>query len=496
VVDLGVQPPCEGFVSAEQFNAPELFYPLHAMVCSNCLLVQLETDVAPESIYTEYAYFSSYSDSWLEHSRTFSDSITSRLGLSSKSQVVELASNDGYLLKNFVEKGIPAYGVEPAANVAKVAVEKGVPTVVAFFGVSTASSLATEGRTADLIIANNVFGHVPDINDFVSGMKLLLRPCGTISIEIPHFMRLIENNQFDTIYHEHYCYHTLLADTRIFKACGLRLFDVQELTTHGGSIRMLVCHNDDARETTQAVTSLMALERTRGLDRVETYEAFGEQVRETKRKLITFLIDAARSGKRVAGYGAPGKGNTLLNYCGIRSDFVEFVVDRNPYKHGKFLPGTRIPIFAPSMIEKTKPDYVLILPWNIKEEIMAQMAHVRSWGGRFVIPIPEVTVLNRGSPRPSFQGHLLSTSNSASTNVGSLREPTASANLRPTDLYQLWRSATLPSTRFSERFAVCIGDASTLPKPNWFVSCEDASLIPLLIYVLIRLPILSMFKSS
>ncbi len=393
VVDLGVQPPCEGYVSAERFNEPELFYPLHAMVCANCLLVQLETDVSPESIYTEYAYFSSYSDSWLEHSRKYAERIISQLGLGSDSQVVELASNDGYLLKNFVEKGIPAYGVEPAANIAKVAVERGIPTEVAFFGVATARMLVEQGRRADLIVANNVFGHVPDINDFVSGIKLLLRTGGTVSIEIPHLMRLMEHNQFDTIYHEHYCYHTLLSDTRIFEAFGLRLFDVEELTTHGGSIRMLVCHNDDPRGVTPAVNALLEVERDRGLDRVETYAGFGEKVRETKRKLLTFLIDVARSGKTVAGYGAPGKGNTLLNYCGIRTDFIDFVVDRNPYKQGKYLPGSRIPIYAPDMIDQMKPDYVLILPWNIKDEIMEQMAHIRSWGGSFVVPIPEVTVV-------------------------------------------------------------------------------------------------------
>ncbi len=393
VVDLGVQPPCEGFVPAEHFNAPELFYPLHAMVCEGCLLVQLETDVSPESIYTEYAYFSSFSDSWLEHCRLFADEISNKLGLNSRSQVVELASNDGYLLKNFVGKGIPAYGVEPAANIAKVAEAKGIPTVVAFFGAATARSLAANGRSADLIMANNVFGHVPDINDFVAGINLLLKPGGTVSIEIPHFMRLMENNQFDTIYHEHYCYHTLLADKRLFEANGLRLFDVTELSTHGGSIRMLVCHQDDPRETTTAVQALIALERARGLDRIETYTAFGEQVRETKRKLLSFLIEAKRLGKTIAGYGAPGKGNTLLNYCGIRTDFIDFVVDRNPYKHGKFLPGSRIPIFPPGKIDEMKPDYVLILPWNIKEEIMTQMAHIRSWGGQFVVPIPEVQVL-------------------------------------------------------------------------------------------------------
>ncbi len=393
VVDLGVQPPCEGYVSAERFNEPELFYPLHAMVCANCLLVQLETDVSPESIYTEYAYFSSYSDSWLEHSRKFAEKIRAQLGLDAGSQVVELASNDGYLLKNFVEKGIPAYGVEPAANIAKVAVERGIPTEVTFFGVATARVLVEQGRRADLIVANNVFGHVPDINDFVSGMKLLLKAGGTVSIEIPHLMRLMQHNQFDTIYHEHYCYHTLLADTRIFAAFGLRMFDVEELATHGGSIRMLLCHNDDPRGETPAVGALIELERARGLDRVETYAGFGEKVRETKRKLLTFLIDVARAGKTVAGYGAPGKGNTLLNYCGIRTDFIDFVVDRNPYKQGKYLPGSRIPIYAPDKIDQMKPDYVLILPWNIKDEIMEQMAHIRSWGGSFVVPIPEVTVV-------------------------------------------------------------------------------------------------------
>jgi len=393
VVDLGVQPPCEGYVSAERFNEPELTYPLHAMVCANCLLVQLETDVAPESIYTEYAYFSSYSDSWLEHSRRYTERITAQLGLDSDSQVVELASNDGYLLKNFVAKGIPAYGVEPAANIAKVAVERGIPTVVAFFGLSIASTLVAQGRSADLIVANNVFGHVPDINDFVSGIKLLLKTGGTVSIEIPHLMRLIEGNQFDTIYHEHYCYHTLLSDSRIFEAFGLRLFDVEELTTHGGSIRMLLCHVNDPRGVAPAVYALLELERACGLDRVETYAGFGEKVRETKRKLLTFLIEVARAGKTVAGYGAPGKGNTLLNYCGIRTDLIDFVVDRNPYKHGKYLPGSRIPIYAPDKIDQMKPDYVLILPWNIKEEIMVQMAHIRSWGGSFVLPIPEVTVV-------------------------------------------------------------------------------------------------------
>jgi len=394
VVDLGAQPPCNSLVSPERFNEPEAIYPLCAMVCQHCLLVQLETEVAPDAIYTEYSYFSSYSDSWLEHARRYVDGITCDLKLGSQHQVVELASNDGYLLQYFIQKGIPAYGIDPAANVAKAAEAKGVPTVVAFFGVQTARALAEQGRMADLIVANNVFGHIPDINDFVAGMKLLLKRSGVITIEIPHFMRLMEGNQFDTIYHEHYCYHTLHADVRIFAAHDLRLFDVEELPTHGGSIRMYVCHASDPRQTSERVYTLMQIEKERGLHCVETYQAFGEKVKETKRKLLEFLIQAKRAGKAIAGYGAPGKGNTLLNYCGIRGDFVDYTVDRNPYKQGKFLPGSRIPVYAPGKLIETKPDYLLILPWNIKEEVMQQMAHVRDWGGKFVIPIPEVTVLD------------------------------------------------------------------------------------------------------
>jgi SAM-dependent methyltransferase len=393
VVDLGAQPPCESFLPAERFHDPEPIFPLHTKVCAECLLVQLDTDVAPDSIYTEYAYFSSYSSSWLDHAKRYVDMIAPKLGLSASSTVVELASNDGYLLKNFVARGIPAYGIDPAANVAKVARENGVPTVVAFFGVETARQLAAEGKQADLILGNNVFGHIPDINDFVGGMKLLLKSGGTVTIEIPHFMRLVENNQFDTIYHEHYCYHTLLADRAIFARHGLRLFDVEELATHGGSVRMYACHSDDPRPVSAAVDALIAEEKRRGFDALSAYSAFGEQVKETKRKLLAFLIDARRAGKTVVGYGAPGKGNTLLNYCGIREDFVDYVVDRNPYKHGKFLPGSRIPIYAPDKIAETRPDYVLILPWNIKDEIVKQMAHIREWGGRFVVPIPETVVM-------------------------------------------------------------------------------------------------------
>lgn len=393
VVDLGAQPPCEAIVPESHFYAPEPIYPLHTKVCEHCLLVQLDADVAPDSIYTEYAYFSSFSDSWLHHCREYVDRMIQKYHLNQNSRVVELASNDGYLLKNFVDYGIPCYGVDPAANIAVVAESKGVPTEVCFFGQDSAKQLALKRGTADLIIANNVFGHVPDINDFVAGMKQLLNPGGTITIEIPHFLRLMQNNQFDTIYHEHYCYHTLLADQRIFAKFGLKLFEVEELTTHGGSIRMYICHEDDARFTSESVHRLIAEEKLYGLEKMETYTAFGEQACETKRKLLSFLIEAKRQGKRVAGYGAPGKGNTLLNYCGIRSDFIDFVVDRNPYKHGKFLPGSRIPVFPPSKISEAKPDYLLILPWNIKDEIIQQMHVIREWGGAFVVPIPEVQVL-------------------------------------------------------------------------------------------------------
>jgi len=394
VVDLGAQPPCNSIVAPEHFNLAEPIYPLHAMVCAECLLVQLDTDVSPDSIYSEYSYFSSFSDSWLKHAEHFAETMTQRLELDGSKQIVELASNDGYLLQFFVRKGFRAYGIDPAANVTRVAEERGVPTVVAFFGVDTATELARNGKRADLIIANNVFGHIPDINDFVGGMRILLKFGGTITIEIPHLMRLMEFNQFDTIYHEHYCYHTLHADQQIFSRHGLRLYDVEELPTHGGSTRMSVCHDNDPRPTSERVRNLMRIERERGLDRPETYAAFGERVKETKRKLLSFLIEAKRAGKSIVGYGAPGKGNTLINYCGIRQDFIDYVVDRNPYKQGKFLPGSRIPIFGPEKIDETKPDYVLILPWNIKDEVMDQMAHVRGWGAKFVVPIPQVTVLD------------------------------------------------------------------------------------------------------
>jgi SAM-dependent methyltransferase len=392
-VDLGMSPMCESYRSAAQLKEMEPFYPLHVYVCGNCFLVQLEEFVPPEEIFTEYAYFSSYSDSWLFHARSFVDMATTRFGLSAISFVVELASNDGYLLQYFVEKGIPVLGVEPAANVAAAAVAKGIPTLVKFFGEQTAKDLVANGQRADLIAANNVLAQVPDLNDFVKGMKILLKPGGVITVEFPHLLRLIEENQFDTIYHEHFSYFSFRTAEEVFAAHGLVLFDVEEIPTHGGSLRIFGRHVEDvSKPVSVAVTWLKEVEAAYGLDSLQRYASFGEKVKETKRKLLEFLIRAKREGKRVAGYGAPGKGNTLLNYCGIRTDFLDFTVDRNPYKQGKYLPGTHIPIHSPDRIAQEKPDYVLILPWNFRDEIMKQLNSIRSWGGKFVVPIPEVTV--------------------------------------------------------------------------------------------------------
>lgn len=393
-VDLGMSPLCESYVKAEDLNKMEAFYPLNALVCDKCYLVQLDEYVSAADIFTEYAYFSSYADSWVEHSRVYTEQMISRFNLGAKSQVVELASNDGYLLQHFVKRGVPSLGIEPAANVAKVAVEKGVPTEVVFFGEKSARDLLSRGKAADLLLGNNVLAQVPDINDFVAGMKILLKPTGVITMEFPHLQRLMEGNQFDTIYHEHFSYFSFIAAEKIFNAHGLKLFDVEELSTHGGSIRIYACHSErtDQPILPRAI-ELKSREEKLGFTRMDTYALFDEQVKETKRKLLEFLIGARRAGKTIAGYGAPGKGNTLLNYCGIRTDFIEYTVDRNPYKQGKFLPGTRIPIYAPERIRLTKPDYLFILPWNFKDEIVAQNAYIREWGGQFVVPIPEVTVL-------------------------------------------------------------------------------------------------------
>jgi len=392
--DLGKSPLCESFLAAEQLNQMEAFYPLHVYVCAKCFLVQLEVYVSPQEIFTHYAYFSSYSDSWLQHMKAYTAAMIERFHLGKQSLVVEVASNDGYLLQYFVGSGVPVLGIEPAKNVAETAVKKGVPTLTIFFNRESAEKLRKEGKGADLLIGNNVLAQVPDINDFVAGMKILLKSDGVITMEFPHLQRLMEGNQFDTIYHEHFSYFSLISVEKIFAAHGLTLFDVDELPTHGGSIRIYARHAENsARPIHQRVTALRAREESLGFTEIPTYARFDEQVKRTKRRLLEFLIDARNEGKSIAGYGAPGKGNTLLNYCGIRTDFLDYTVDRNPFKHGKFLPGTHIPIFPPEKIAEARPDYVLILPWNLRNEIIAQLGFIREWGGRFVVPIPEVEVI-------------------------------------------------------------------------------------------------------
>jgi hypothetical protein len=394
LVDLGMSPLCESYVSLEKANQMEAFYPLHVYVCDSCFLVQLEQYVSPEEIFSEYAYFSSYSDSWLEHARLYTEMAVTRFGLDQRSTVMEVASNDGYLLQYFVQKGIRVMGVEPAANVAAVAERKGVPTVVKFFGRESARELVSQYGQVDLLIGNNVLAQVPDVNDFVGGMKIALKPRGVITVEFPHLMRLMSENQFDTIYHEHFSYFSFSTAEKIFARHGLALFDVEELSTHGGSLRIYAQHDKDGTwPMCDRVLEMRNREQRAGFDQIATYRRFGEQVKETKRKLLEFLIRVRREGKTVVGYGAPGKGNTLLNYCGIRTDFIDYTVDRNPYKQGKLLPGTHIPILHPDRIRETRPDYLLILPWNFKDEIMEQMAHIREWGGKFVVPIPEVRVM-------------------------------------------------------------------------------------------------------
>jgi SAM-dependent methyltransferase len=393
--DLGMSPPSNSFLRPEQLGRMEKFYPLHAWVCGACFLVQLEQFETPEQIFSDYAYFSSYSESWLAHAHAYTASVTKRFGLGEKSKVVEIASNDGYLLQHFVARGIPVLGIEPAANVAQAAEKKGVPSLVKFFGTQTAKELVAQGTRADLLLGNNVLAHVPDLNDFVAGMKLLLAPRGAITMEFPHLLKLMQENQFDTIYHEHFSYFSFLTARQVFAKHGLILFDVEEIPTHGGSLRVYARHAEQADQAASPrVADLIARERAAGLDGLDAYQAFGEQVKDTKRRLLEFLIGAKRAGKRIAGYGAAAKGNTLLNYCGIRSDFIDYAVDRNPHKQGCFLPGVHIPVHGPERIRETRPDYVLILPWNLKDEIVAQMAEIRSWGGKFVVPIPQVKVLD------------------------------------------------------------------------------------------------------
>jgi SAM-dependent methyltransferase len=392
-VDLGMSPLCESYLSAADLNRAETYYPLHAYFCERCLLVQLEQYETAENIFSDYAYFSSYSDSWLKHCENYCDQMIKRFALGKQSFVVEVASNDGYLLQYFVGRNVPVLGIEPAANVAKVAVANGVPSLVRFFGVEVATELASQGRSADLVCGNNVLAQVPDLNDFVEGLKILLKPEGVLTLEFPHLLRLIEHNEFDTIYHEHFSYFSMLTTVRIMEAHGLRVFDVEELATHGGSLRLYACRSGaQTHHLGPNVAKVIADEKRAGLGSQNGYETFALQVKQTKWALVEFLLTAARQGKTVAGYGAPGKSATLLNYCGIGKDLIEYTVDRSPHKQGRFLPGSHIPIYHPDRIRETKPDYVVILPWNLKDEIMEQLGYIREWGGRFVVPIPKVIV--------------------------------------------------------------------------------------------------------
>ncbi|HUX74693.1 MAG TPA: class I SAM-dependent methyltransferase [Steroidobacteraceae bacterium] len=394
-VDLGMSPLCQTHIEARNLNAMERFFPLHARVCGACFLVQLEEFVAPADLFGEYAYFSSYADSWVEHARRYAEAMRARLALSAHSLVIEIASNDGYLLQHFAAAGVPVVGIEPAQNVAEVARGRGIRTDVSFHGRANAARIAGQYGRADLLLGNNVLAHVPDLNDFVAGMKALLKPDGVVTMEFPHLQRLMEQNQFDTIYHEHFSYFSLLTAEKVFAAHGLTLFDVDELSTHGGSLRVYARHaQDSSRPVDPRVAELRRRELALGYAQIATYRRFDEQVRRTKRDILAFLIELKRAGKTIVGYGAPGKGNTLLNYCGLRTDFLDYTVDRNPYKQGKYTPGTHIPIFSPARIRETKPDYILILPWNLRAEITAQTAFVRAWGGQFIILIPRPEIIS------------------------------------------------------------------------------------------------------
>ena len=394
-VDLGMSPLANSYIRPEQLARMEPFYPLHAYVCDKCLLVQLEQFSSPHEIFSDYAYFSSFSDSWLAHAKAYVDMMINRFRLDQRTKVVEIASNDGYLLKNFVARGISVLGVEPAANVADVATKNGINTRVAFFGEKTALDLKGDGWGADVIVGNNVLAHVPDLNDFVKGVKVLLKPTGIVTMEFPHLLQLMEYSQFDTIYHEHFSYFSFLSVERVFARHGMKIFDVDELPTHGGSLRIYVCHDgDESKPIEAAARDLKAREVRAGFGDLNHYLSFRPMVEATKRKLLSFLIAAREDKKQVVGYGAPAKGNTLLNYCGVRTDLIEYTVDRSPHKQGQFLPGVHIPIYAPDKISQTRPDFVLILPWNLKEEVMQQMSFIREWGGKFVIPIPEMTVFS------------------------------------------------------------------------------------------------------
>ena len=393
-VDLGMSPLCESYLNENELNRVEPFYPLHLYVCENCFLVQLQEYVDPEEIFTEYAYFSSYSQSWLEHAKRYSENMVKRFKINQNSFVVEIASNDGYLLQNFIENKIPVLGIEPAANVAKVAMEKNINTMVEFFSEKLAEEIIKNNEKADLIIGNNVLAQVPDLNDFIKGVKTLLAPNGIITFEFPHLMHLVKQRQFDTIYHEHFSYFSFYTIEKIFSYHGLKIFDVKELKTHGGSLRIYGCHIEDSTKLiSKNVDRLRNNEIVEGISKVEYYTNFQEEIFALKREILDFFIKAKEKNKIICGYGAPGKGNTLLNFCGIRTDFLEFTVDRNPYKQGKFLPGTHIPIYSPEKIAERKPDYIFILPWNLKDEIINQLSFTGKWGAKFIIPIPKIEII-------------------------------------------------------------------------------------------------------
>jgi C-methyltransferase C-terminal domain/Putative zinc binding domain/Methyltransferase domain len=388
-----MSPLCESYVAADALDDPEVFYPLHVLLCAQCLLVQLPAHVSGEHIFSDYAYFSSYSDSWVAHAKRYADEMTVRLGLSGDSLVTEVASNDGYLLQHFRDMGVPVLGVEPAANVAEAAIDRGIRTVVRFLGAETGAEIADGYGRADLVAANNVFAHVPDIRGFALGLRALVKDTGLVTLEFPHLLRLIERRQYDTIYHEHYSYLSLLTASRALEAGGLRVVDVDELPTHGGSLRVHARPAETAGQPTERVRSVLADEAAAGLHSAAGHAGFAADVLKIKSDLLEFLLAAARDGKSVAGYGAPGKGNTLLNHCGIRSDLLSYTVDRSPVKQGKFLPGTHIPIYPPERLAETRPDYILVLPWNLREEISQQLSYTRAWGCRLVVPIPELAIL-------------------------------------------------------------------------------------------------------
>lgn len=392
-VDLGMSPLCESYLPADRLDHAEIFYPLHVRQCSSCLLVQLPAYVPGEAIFSDYAYFSSYSDSWVAHAKHYADAMTVRLGLTSTSLVTEVASNDGYLLQHFADQGIPTLGIEPAGNVAETARSRGIPTVVEFLGDQTGPKIAEQHGRADLVVANNVFAHVPDIRGFASGLRALVKDDGLVTLEFPHLLRLIERRQYDTIYHEHYSYLSLLTSSRALATAGLRVVDVQELETHGGSLRVYARPEEQAVEPCAAVGEVLGEEATAGLHTLAGHASFADAVLKIRSDLLGFLLEASRHGRTVAGYGAPGKGNTLLNHCGIRADLLAYTVDRSPFKQGKFLPGTHIPIHAPDRLAETRPDYILVLPWNLRAEVTGQLEYVRSWGGQLVFPIPELEIV-------------------------------------------------------------------------------------------------------